>query len=122
MLLAQALRRARQSRRHRELANCDDDRARRCGARAQLAGLLARQGEALLRREDGARAEPYAREAARLTPADPAVRNLLGAALASTGRFDEAIAQFREALQIAPNDPQARANLERALRVVQNAR
>ena len=66
------------------------------------------------------RPEPYrsARSRVQLTPKDPAVHNLLGAALASAGRFDEAIAEFREALQVAPGDRQARANLERALQII----
>ena len=76
-----------------------------------------------LRQGDGAGGSSLcADEAVQLAPRDPAAHNLLGAALASTGRLDEAIAHFREALQLAPTDPQARANLERALRITSTSR
>jgi len=87
------------------------------GARAQLARMLLLQAETRLRQGNGAGGEAYAREAVQLTPADPAAHNLWGAALASGGRLEDAIAQFQEALRLAPNDPQARANLERARRL-----
>jgi Flp pilus assembly protein TadD len=87
------------------------------GARAQLARTLLVQAETRLRQGDGVGAEAYAREAVQLTPTDPAAHNLWGAALASGGRLEEAIAHFQEALRLAPNDPQARANLERARRL-----
>ncbi|MEP7303953.1 MAG: tetratricopeptide repeat protein [Acidobacteriota bacterium] len=86
------------------------------GARAQLARTLLVQAETRLRQGDGVGGEPYAREAVQLTPTDPAAHNLWGAALASSGRLEEAITHFQEALRLAPNDPQARANLERARR------
>ena len=90
-------------------------RARRSHARAQLAGRSP-AGRGAPARDDGAPAEPHAREAVQLTPKDPAVHNLLGAALASTGRFDEAIAQFREALQVVagPRQPTGAACRETA--------
>lgn len=90
-------------------------------ARAQLARLLTAQADAYLRQDDVTRGEPYAREAVQLAPDDPNARNLLGVALASSGHFDEAIAQFLEALRIAPDNPQARINLERARRVPRGA-
>ncbi len=86
------------------------------GARAQLAVTLLAQAETRLRQGDGIGAERYAKEAAQLAPADPRAHNLLGAALASSGRLDEAIPQFQEAQRLAPNDPQVRENLDRALR------
>jgi Flp pilus assembly protein TadD len=86
------------------------------GARAQLAVTLSAQAETRLRQGDGIEAERYAREAVQLAPADPRAHNLLGAALASSGHLDEAIPQFQEAQRLAPNDPQVRANLDRALR------
>jgi len=87
------------------------------GVRAQLARTLLAQAEGRMRQGDAAGGERFAAEAVQLTPLDPAAHNLLGAALASTGRIEGAITHFREALQIAPNDPQARANLDRALRI-----
>ena len=72
--------------------------------------------EVYVRQDDPARAEPYAREALRLEPGNPAAHNILGITLASNGNFGEAIAQFQQALQITPGDPQVRANLERTLR------
>ena len=51
--------------------------------------------EVYVRQDDPARAEPYAREALRLEPGNPAAHNVLGITLASNGRLDEAIAQFR---------------------------
>jgi Flp pilus assembly protein TadD len=41
---------------------------------------------------------------------------MLGVALAARGRIDEAIPRFQQALRINPNNVQAQANLERALR------
>ena len=86
-------------------------------SRAPLAQLLTRRGETQLRRNDPAGAEPFAREAVQLAPDNGAALNLLGAVLASSGRFEEAVAQFREAVRVAPGDQQARANLERALQI-----
>jgi Flp pilus assembly protein TadD len=92
------------------------------GARAQLARTLSAQAQARLRQGDGAGGEAQAREAVALAPRDPDAHNLLGAALASMGRFEEAITHFHEALQLSPNDPQARANLERALQITSTSR
>jgi Flp pilus assembly protein TadD len=92
------------------------------GARAQLARTLSALAQARLRQGDGAGGEAQAREAVALAPRDPDAHNLLGAALASTGRFEEAITHFHEALQLSPNDPQARANLERALQITSTSR
>jgi Flp pilus assembly protein TadD len=72
--------------------------------------------ELYVRQNDPGRAEPYAREALRLEPGNPAAHNVLGITLASNGNIGEAIAQFKQALQINPADSQVRANLERALR------
>ena len=69
-------------------------------ARAQLAGLLAAQAETRLRRDDGERGEPYAREAAQLAPQDPAVHNLLERRWRRPGASTRRSSQFREALQV----------------------
>jgi hypothetical protein len=53
-------------------------------------------------------------EAVQLTPTDPAAHNLgSGAGIERRKRRS----RFQEALRLAPNDPQARANLERARRL-----
>ena len=44
-------------------------------------------------------------------------RSNFGAALASLGRYDEAIDQFSAALRIDPNLTQARVNRERAIQM-----
>ena len=46
------------------------------------------------------------------------VCNALGVALAGLGKIDEAAAQFREALRLKPDYADARANLNRALKVL----
>jgi Flp pilus assembly protein TadD len=92
------------------------------GARQNLALTLTAQANESLERRDAEQAERYAREAVQMQPGNATARNLLGVALASKGHLLEALVQFREAVQIAPNDTEARANLERALRVTGAAR
>jgi Flp pilus assembly protein TadD len=87
-------------------------------AKARLAQVLSARAETALRQDDTSRGEVYAREAVQLAPHDAAGFNLLGIALASKGRFEEARSYFRQALQIAPDDRQVRNNLERADRAV----
>jgi Flp pilus assembly protein TadD len=52
-----------------------------------------------------------------LRPDFAAAHNDLGTALARTGDLEEAVAHFRQALQLDPNDPDARHNLEMAVPV-----
>jgi len=85
-------------------------------ARMGLARILSAQAQSALRQNDPARGETAAREAVQLAPGDAAAHNLLGIALASTGRIDQATVEFREAAKLAPDDAQVRRNLERATR------
>jgi hypothetical protein len=91
-------------------------------ARAKLSHVLSAQAETALRQDDASRAERYAREAVQLAPREAVPHNLLGVALASKGHLEEALSHFREGLQIAPNDPQILANVERAIRAQRSAR
>jgi len=54
-------------------------------------------------------------EAIRLDPADSQIRNNLGLALISQGRFSEAVSQLNEALQVSPGFVEIRLNLAIAL-------
>lgn len=63
-----------------------------------------------------AAADAFARAVA-LDPLDAEAINSHGTALARLGRIDAAIDAFREALRIRPSHPEARANLELALRM-----
>jgi Flp pilus assembly protein TadD len=56
------------------------------------------------------------RRAIALAPRNALAHNNLGAALASQGRLAEAEAEFRRALELRPDLPEARANLERLAR------
>ena len=76
----------------------------------------------LLRRMHAEAAETQVRDAVRIAPRDAEAHNLLGAALASQGKLQEAIAEFRIALSIKPDDTQAQNNLAQALRTVRPAR
>ena len=55
------------------------------------------------------------RKACSITPNPPDLHDHLGLALASKGRFDEAMAEFNKALEINPNYADAHRNLGRAL-------
>jgi Flp pilus assembly protein TadD len=91
------------------------------GARSNLSRLLSAQADTALRQNDVSGAEQRAREAVQLAPRDGVAHNLLGVALASKGNLSEALAHFQEARQLEPDDPQIRANLERAVRAQRNA-
>jgi len=52
-------------------------------------------------------------EAARLDPQSPHVLNNLAVASEALGQFDQALEYYKKALQIAPNDREARANYSR---------
>ena len=88
------------------------------GARENLAGVLASLAQSALQQDDANRGEAYAREAVTLAPANAVALNLLGVAVAFKGNLEQARTHFQEALRLAPNDPQARANLERADRAL----
>jgi Flp pilus assembly protein TadD len=87
------------------------------GARLQLVRTLIAQAQQRLKQGDLRGGQSIAREAVDLAPANADAQNLLGAAFASSGDLASAIPHFREAVRLAPNDPQARDNLERALRL-----
>jgi len=91
-------------------------------ARAGLARVISAQAQKALQRGDADTGERYAREAVQLAPGDGADHNFLGVALASKGNLAEALTHFREAQRIAPGDPQFKANLDRAVGVLRNAR
>lgn len=59
-------------------------------------------------------AERAARELVGMAPGDAETRNLLGLALASQGRLEEARAEFAEALRLNPQDSNAGANYLRS--------
>jgi Flp pilus assembly protein TadD len=92
------------------------------GARAGLARLISAQAQQALQRGDADSGERYAREALQLAPGDGAAHNFLGVALASKGNLTEALSHFREAQRIAPDDPQFKANLDRAVGAMRNAK
>jgi Flp pilus assembly protein TadD len=86
----------------------------RQGIQDVIAEHLAR-ATAALRDENMEEASRHAREVLRLDAKNVSGHNLLGVALASRGKLDDAIAEFRAALAINPDDPQARNNLTRAM-------
>lgn len=57
------------------------------------------------------------REAVSAEPEDPTYRNAYGAALAKSGRIDQAISEFEAALRLDPGMAKASDNLARAQRV-----
>ncbi len=91
-------------------------------ARRSLGQVLAAEAEAALQDHDQVRGETYARDAVRFAPDDARAHNLLGVALASRGDLRPAESHFREALQLAPGDPEVRANLDRVTRALGAAR
>jgi predicted O-linked N-acetylglucosamine transferase (SPINDLY family) len=78
------------------------------GAHANLGQLYAQQGDAR------AAVECY-RALVRLSPDDPWASSLLGQALVSLGRFDDAETWFRRAADLAPDDARAHYNLAAVL-------
>ena len=92
------------------------------GARAGLARVISAQAQKALQRGDADNGERHAREALQLAPGDGVAHNFLGVALASKGNLTEALSHFREAQRLRPDDPQIRANLERAVRAAGNVR
>lgn len=68
-------------------------------------------GALALRRKDTTSAIEYLRAALRAEPDQPAALNTYGAALAMSGKPEEAAAQFRRVLEIRPGDIDARYNL-----------
>jgi tetratricopeptide (TPR) repeat protein len=65
---------------------------------------------------DVEKAIPLYREFLKLQPqAPPQILSNFGAALASTGRYDEAITEYRQALKGLPGDPRIRLNFSLAL-------
>jgi Flp pilus assembly protein TadD len=77
-------------------------------ARANLIGLL-------LQQERFADAEVEARAFVSARPNDAEAHDLLGVALATEGRLDEAVPEFQTATELDPQAPEPRNNLARAL-------
>jgi Flp pilus assembly protein TadD len=71
-----------------------------------------------LQQNDFPNAVAHAREAVRLTPADPAAHNLLGLALIGEQKIEEAIVEFRASLALEPNSNDAAGYLERTLKAI----
>ena len=63
---------------------------------------------------------PLLEKAIELNPVDDQARDSMGVALYNMRRYDEAIARFREALQINPQSELAQQHLERALSRIKN--
>jgi Flp pilus assembly protein TadD len=78
--------------------------------------------EIFLRLRQGEDAASHAREALRIESGDALAHNLLGAALASQGKLAEAVEHFRAAVELAPDLPDARNNLDRAARLLGDRR
>jgi tetratricopeptide (TPR) repeat protein len=70
---------------------------------------------ALLDHGDAAGAEAEARLAIAANPLDAGSYGLLGRALALQGKLDEAIAQFKDGLKVAPGDPAIEDDLRQVL-------
>jgi Tfp pilus assembly protein PilF len=83
--------------------------------RINLAGLLAHA-------ERFAEAEEHYRKAIEMEPGNAALHNNLGVTLFKQGSLDAAIAEFRQALAIAPNLRDAQEGLEAAEREVARKR
>jgi len=84
----------------------------RFGERKELVTLAAR---AELQLGNTAAALSILDRAAEVHPGDADIRNLKGAALASVGRFDEAVLEFEAALRLAPDSESVKENLQKAL-------
>ncbi len=72
-------------------------------------------GAVMLSRLDAPGAVTMLETAVRISPRRADAHNMLGLALATTGRFAEAMAQYRAALDLQPDLPSARFNLANAL-------
>lgn len=84
-------------------------------SRATLGYEYRKKAEGLLKSGDVDGAMIAARQALALNAKDGEAHNLLGAALATRGRLEEAIAEFQEAVSINPIDQRAANNLSHAL-------
>jgi len=83
-------------------------------ARPLLATGYRGLAERSLRQQQIARAAEQARISLRYDPNSAEAHNVLGAALASQGQFEQAIQQFSEAVRIDPRNQSAANNLARA--------
>jgi len=87
----------------------------RAGSQLDFGVDMARRGlwnEALFRFE----------QAREQRPADPAVLNNLAVAYEAVGRFDDALAAYKEATRIAPGERDVKRNYSRFLEFYQNYR
>ena len=72
---------------------------------------------ALLQQRDLEGAVQHAADAERIAPDDPAAHTLLGLALLSGAKVDEAIVEFHTSLRLDPRDAEARDYLQQALKL-----
>jgi Flp pilus assembly protein TadD len=92
----------------------------RAPARPLIANGYRALAERSLRQQHATDAAEQARKSLQLEPQNADAHNLLGAALASQGNFDQAIAEFQAALRINPQHQQAANNLARAAAIVRD--
>jgi hypothetical protein len=91
----------------------------RAPARPLIASGYRALAEQSMRRQQPVQAEEQARTALQFNPQDPDAHNVLGVALASQGRIEQAVAEFQTALRIDPQHQPARNNMARAMGIVQ---
>ncbi|HEV3215531.1 MAG TPA: tetratricopeptide repeat protein [Vicinamibacterales bacterium] len=90
---------------------------RAAAAEPQRSDLRHNLAAALFDNHDPAASEREARQAVALDSTDAGSYDLLGRALAVQGKIANAIAQFEQALRLAPNDPQFNDDLNRVQRL-----
>ena len=88
---------------------------------------LYKLGQAAADQKDFALALSYFQKARKADPKDPEVLNMLAYSLRKTGKIDEAIETYKEALKLRPEFPEAReylgeAYVQAALREVETLR
>ena len=93
--------------------------ANRGPARPLLATGYRTLAEQSLRQQQVLLAEEQARKSIQFDPKNADAHNILGAALASRGQLEQAVAEFQAALRINPQDQQAANNLARATAILQ---
>jgi Flp pilus assembly protein TadD len=92
----------------------------RAPARPLIAGGYRVLAERSLQQQHPVEAAEEARKSLRLDSGNADAHNLLGVALASQNRMDEAMTEFREAIRINPQHPSAGNNLARAAAIVRS--
>jgi Flp pilus assembly protein TadD len=94
----------------------------RAPARPLIANGYRALAERALRQQHAVEAAEQARKSLQFEPQNADAHNLLGAALASQGQIDQAIAEFQTALRINPQHEQAANNLARATAILNQRR